>query len=74
MAVSVTCCGGVSCIGGNKILVEDRERNTSVFFDFGIPFSLCSEFFAEFMGERPAADLRNPLGLRLLNWGSSGAS
>jgi len=66
MTVSVTCYGGVGCIGGNKILVEDREQNTGVFFDFGIPFSLCSQFFAEFMGERPAAGLRDPLRLELL--------
>ena len=66
MSVSITCYGGVGCIGGNKILVEDREQNTGVFFDFGIPFSLCSQFFAEFMGERPAAGLRDPLRLELL--------
>jgi ribonuclease J len=66
MAVSITCYGGVGCIGGNKILLEDRERKTRVFLDFGIPFSLCSQFFAEFMGERPAAGLRDPLRLKLL--------
>jgi len=66
MSVSLTCYGGVGCIGGNKILVEDKEQHTAVFFDFGIPFSLCSQFFAEFMGERPAAGLRDALRLQLL--------
>jgi len=66
MTVLVTCYGGVGCIGGNKMLVEDIERDTSVFLDFGIPFSLCSRFFAEFMGERAPAGLRDPLRLQLL--------
>jgi len=66
MTVSIICYGGVGCIGGNKILVEDGEKNTTVLLDFGIPFSLCSQFFAEFMGERSAAGLRDPLRLNLL--------
>jgi len=66
MTVSITCYGGVGCIGGNKILLEDRERNTSVLLDFGIPFSLCSQFFGEFMGERAPAGLKDPLRLQLL--------
>jgi len=66
MTVSATCYGGVDCIGGNKILITDSELDSQVFLDFGIPFSLCSKFFAEFMGERPAAGLRDPLRLQLL--------
>ena len=66
MSVSITCYGGVGCIGGNKILIADSALDSQVFLDFGIPFSLCSKFFAEFMGERPAAGLRDPLKLQLL--------
>jgi len=35
--VSVTCFGGVSEIGGNKILLEDH--NTRLLFDFGTSFA-----------------------------------
>ncbi|HUS71362.1 MAG TPA: hypothetical protein VM075_11390 [Anaerolineae bacterium] len=35
--VSVTCFGGVSEIGGNKILLEDG--NTRLLFDFGTSFA-----------------------------------
>jgi len=66
MSVSITCYGGVGSIGGNKILVEDMGQDAQVLLDFGIPFSLCSQFFAEFMGERSPAGLRDPLRLQLL--------
>ncbi|KXH71234.1 MAG: hypothetical protein AM326_11920 [Candidatus Thorarchaeota archaeon SMTZ-45] len=42
--------GGVSEIGGNKILVEDRE--TRVFFDFGQSFSMGCDFFTGWLSPR----------------------
>lgn len=40
----VTCYGGVNEIGGNKILVQDRD--TLVFLDFGAGFSEGGEYFS----------------------------
>ncbi len=45
MAVSVTCYGGVGAIGGNKILVVDRDAR--VLLDFGAAFSEGEAFFSE---------------------------
>ena len=45
MTVSVTCFGGVGAIGGNKILVIDRD--TRVLLDFGAGFSEGEAFFSE---------------------------
>ena len=47
---SFTCYGGVNEIGGNKILLEDKD--TRVFLDFGMSFSLANQFFDEFMQPR----------------------
>ena len=44
MGVTVTCYGGVGEIGGNKILVSDRD--TKVFLDFGAGFSEGASFFS----------------------------
>ncbi len=44
MLVTITCYGGVNEIGGNKILVEDRD--TKVFLDFGAGFSEGAEYFS----------------------------
>jgi ribonuclease J len=41
---TVTCYGGVGEIGGNKILVEDRD--TKVFLDFGTGFTEGEDYFA----------------------------
>lgn len=38
MAVTITCYGGVGEIGGNKILITDKD--TKVFLDFGLIFSV----------------------------------
>ena len=35
---SITLYGGVNEIGGNKLLLKDKD--TRIFFDFGMPFGL----------------------------------
>ena len=47
---SLTFYGGVGEIGGNKILLEDKD--TRVFLDFGMSFSSGAEFFSEFLGPK----------------------
>ncbi|HUI86401.1 MAG TPA: MBL fold metallo-hydrolase [Nitrososphaerales archaeon] len=44
MGPTITCYGGVGEIGGNKILVRDRD--TKVFLDFGTGFTEGADFFA----------------------------
>jgi len=66
MSVLITCYGGVGCIGGNKILIAESGVKSQVFLDFGIPFPLCSKFFAEFMGEHPTAGPEGPPRVQLL--------
>lgn len=66
MAVRITGYDGVEVIGGNKILLEDDERRTKVFLDFGMSFSRRSEFFEEYLKPRPGVGLRDPLRLDLL--------
>ncbi len=44
--------GGVDEIGGNKILVKDK--NTSLFLDFGMSFPQAGKFFSEFLQPRKA--------------------
>lgn len=66
MAVRITGYDGVGVIGGNKILLEDEERRTKLFLDFGMSFSRRSEFFEEYLKPRPGVGLRDPLRLDLL--------
>ena len=56
--------GGVNQIGGNKILLRDGE--TSLFLDFGTPYTLRGDFFEEFLNPRPGAGLLDLLELGLL--------
>lgn len=42
--VSITLYGGVDEIGGNKLLIKDRD--TKVFFDFGMSFGMKKLFYA----------------------------
>src|SRR3989475_11249444 len=42
--------GGVGGIGGNKILVEDRDAR--IWLDMGAPFHLGEEYFVEFLQPR----------------------
>ena len=44
MAVTITCYGGVGEIGGNKILIKDKD--TKIFLDFGAGFSEGTKYFS----------------------------
>ncbi|MBN1676934.1 MAG: MBL fold metallo-hydrolase [Candidatus Thermoplasmatota archaeon] len=48
--VSITVHGGAGQIGGNKILLEDRD--TRIFLDFGEPFGLLDDYFVDFLSPR----------------------
>jgi ribonuclease J len=41
---TLTFYGGVNEVGGNKVLLEDKD--TKIFLDFGMPFALRSQFFS----------------------------
>ena len=41
---TLTFYGGVGEVGGNKILLKDK--NTSIFLDFGMPFSIRSKYYS----------------------------
>ncbi len=60
----ITCYGGVAQIGGNKILVEDREAR--VWLDMGQPFDYGSDFFADFLTARTRYGLRDHFALDLI--------
>jgi ribonuclease J len=47
---NLTFYGGVNEIGGNKILLEDKD--TKVFLDFGKSFSRRAKFFEEYINPR----------------------
>lgn len=47
---SLTFYGGVNEIGGNKILLQDKD--TKVFLDFGKSFSRRATYFEEFLNPR----------------------
>lgn len=61
---SITFYGGVDEIGGNKILVEDRD--TKIFFDFGMSFGRRAMFFEEFLNPRSAAGLKDFLKMGMI--------
>lgn len=61
---SLTFYGGVNEIGGNKILLEDKD--TRVFLDFGKSFSRRSKFFEEFINPRVANGIEDFLHMGLL--------
>ena len=48
--VSVTLYGGAGQIGGNKILLKDRD--TKIFLDFGEPFHFKDRFFVDWLAPR----------------------
>jgi len=62
--VKLTFLGGVDEIGGNKILVEDKE--SSVFFDFGKSFTSGCEYFASWLAPREINGLRDYFEFNLL--------
>lgn len=55
--VKLTFFGGVSEIGGNKILLEDG--GTKVFFDFGHSFTVGAEYFTSWLSPRRITGLRD---------------
>ena len=61
---SLTFYGGVNEIGGNKILLEDKD--TRVFLDFGKGFSRRAKFFEEFINPRTANGIEDFLTMGLL--------
>lgn len=61
---TITCYGAVGCIGGNKILLEDRDAR--IFLDFGLDFGHAGKFFNEYLRPRAARGLLDLLALGLL--------
>jgi len=61
---SVTFHGGVNDIGGNKFLVKDKD--TTLFMDFGMSFSEEGQFFSQFMGARGSNALTDMFELGIL--------
>ena len=64
MLVRLTFYGGVNEIGGNKILLEDKD--TKVFLDFGKGFSRRSRYFEEYLNPRTANGIVDFLTMGLL--------
>lgn len=64
MPVTITIYGGAGEIGGNRILLEDRE--TRVLFDFGVSFSARGLYYEEFLNPRAPLGLLDPLVMGLL--------
>src|SRR3990172_11838463 len=60
----ITCYGGVAEIGGNKILVEDRDAR--IWLDMGQSFGFGSEYFVEFLQHRARFGLRDYFALDLM--------
>ena len=56
--------GGIGEIGGNKILLEDK--NTAIFLDFGKSYHEASKYFEEFLNPRVVHGLKDYLELGLL--------
>ncbi len=55
--VKITCYGGAGQIGGNKILLEDRD--TRIWLDFGEPFNMQEKYFLEWLKPRDRLGLRD---------------
>jgi len=61
---SLTFYGGVNEIGGNKILLEDKD--TKVFLDFGMSFGKRGKFFEEFITPRVSNGITDYLTMGLI--------
>ncbi|UCD04502.1 MAG: MBL fold metallo-hydrolase [Candidatus Woesearchaeota archaeon] len=61
---TLTFYGGIKEIGGNKILLEDKD--TKVFLDFGMSFGRRAKFFEEYLMPRTANGLGDFLAINLL--------
>jgi len=62
--MKLTFYGGIKEIGGNKILLEDK--NTGIFLDFGKSYKQASLYFEEFVNPRSVHGLKDYLELGLL--------
>ncbi len=62
--VKLTFYGGVNEIGGNKILLEDKQ--TRIFFDFGQSFTFGSEYFTGWLEPRAINGLGDYFAFNLL--------
>ncbi|MDK2896878.1 MAG: ribonuclease [Candidatus Atribacteria bacterium] len=62
--LQITVYDGANSIGGNKILLEDRE--TAIFLDFGLNFKLRDTYFSEFLTPRSRRGLLDFLHLGFL--------
>jgi ribonuclease J len=56
----------VNEIGGNKILIEDKKSDASIFLDFGMNFEKRRKYFEEFLVPRVANALVDLLEMELL--------
>jgi ribonuclease J len=63
---NITFYGGVNEIGGNKILLEDRKSDASVFIDFGMNFARHGDYFEEFIQPRTSNGIRDYLEMGLI--------
>src|SRR2546421_12987380 len=61
---NLTFYGGVGQIGGNKVLVEDRDAR--IWLDMGATFDFGSEYFVEYLMPRERFGLRDYFALGLL--------
>ena len=61
---NVTFYGGVNEVGGNKILLEDKD--TKVLLDFGMSFGRRGDYFDEFMSPRTPTGLKDFLEMGLI--------
>ena len=64
MPVTITVYGGAGEIGGNKILLEDRD--TRLLLDFGISLGFRGRYYEEFLNPRAPLGLLDPLVMGLL--------
>lgn len=66
MTTEISFFGGVNEIGGNKILIEDKSSDASIFLDFGMNFTKHGEFFEEFIQPRTSNGISDYLEMGLL--------
>ena len=62
--VFLTFYGGVNEIGGNKILLEDKD--TKIFLDFGKGFTSLGNYFEEYLAPRSSNGILDLNKLKLL--------
>lgn len=67
--ISLTVYGGCGTVGGNKILLEDHDEDTRLFFDFGTSFKVREQFFEEYLNPRPGAGLLDLLEMEYGTYG-----